>query len=145
MKTKELIRLLQEADPSGEIECCVGNEDIYFVACEPAYYDGTLQVLIRDKSKKDYNIIGAEFRRDGYKIQFHCQSIEDAIYTAHEFDSELPVKILPEYPEDSIYYNKRLVDQIERWRTESRQCQKEVDEEFDKAAVKQALKDKPNE
>jgi len=31
MKVKELIRRLQEADPSGEIEACVDNIDIHFV------------------------------------------------------------------------------------------------------------------
>ena len=32
MKIKDLIAALQEADPSGEIECCVGNVDIWYVA-----------------------------------------------------------------------------------------------------------------
>lgn len=78
MKTKELIRKLQEADPSGEIECCVGNVDIHFVSREPAYWDGPLQVLTRDETNtKDYNIVGGQYIRSGYKIQIHTLEISD--------------------------------------------------------------------
>ncbi len=52
MKTKELIRQLQREDPSGELECCVDNSDIFFVEHLPAYYDGCLEVLVRDKSSE---------------------------------------------------------------------------------------------
>jgi hypothetical protein len=31
MKTKEVIRQLQKQDPSGELEVCVNNEDIFFI------------------------------------------------------------------------------------------------------------------
>ncbi len=48
MKTKELIRQLKEADPSGELECVVGNVAIIDVGTEPGYYDGWYEVLIRD-------------------------------------------------------------------------------------------------
>lgn len=80
MKTKELIRLLQQEDPSGEIECCVGNLDIHFISREPAYYDGALQVLTRDETEtKYYNIIGGKYLRTGEKIQFHTMSISDIL------------------------------------------------------------------
>lgn len=46
MKTKELIKKLMEADPSGEIECCINNLDIHFVRLDPASYVGALQVSI---------------------------------------------------------------------------------------------------
>ena len=36
MKSKELIQLLQEEDPTGEVEVCVNNVDIYFLSTEPA-------------------------------------------------------------------------------------------------------------
>ena len=80
MKTKELIRQLMEADPTGEEECCVGNIDIHFVSKEPAYYDGTLQVLKRDPSKLPYyNIVGGEYVRSGFKVQIHTLSIVDIL------------------------------------------------------------------
>ena len=80
MKTKDLIVLLQKEDPSGEIECCVGNADIYFVSTEPAYWDGRLQILERDESKKPYyHIVGAKRTSKGSKIVLHPYSIEDYI------------------------------------------------------------------
>ncbi len=82
MKTKELIKRLQEEDPSGEIEVCVGNVDIHFVERMPAYYDGSLQVLIRDYNTKYYNIIGGKYVREGQKVKIHIMSITDAISNA---------------------------------------------------------------
>ena len=80
MKTKDLIAALQENDPSGEIECCVGNADIHFVDVEPAYYDGRLQILERDHSKDPYyNIVGAKRTSKGSKVVLHVYSIEDYI------------------------------------------------------------------
>ena len=52
MKVKDLIKQLQELDPTGEIEVCVGNSDIIDISLFPAYYDGYLQVLKKDLSKK---------------------------------------------------------------------------------------------
>ena len=80
MKTKELIKLLQEQDPSGELECCVGNVDIFGVYIEPAYWDGALQVLVRDESKKPYyNVVGAKYITEGNKITISTHSIMDAL------------------------------------------------------------------
>ena len=72
MKTKELIRQLQEIDPSGDEECCIGNADIHFVDKLPAYYDGTLQILKRDD---EGNIIGGEFKKYGSKIVIRDYSL----------------------------------------------------------------------
>lgn len=50
MKTKDLIRKLQEIDPEGEMEVCVHNQDIHgSIYAEPAYWDGRLQRI----SKRD--------------------------------------------------------------------------------------------
>jgi hypothetical protein len=78
MKTKELIKRLQEEDPTGEIECCVGNVDIHFVSREPAYWDGPLQVLERDPAKEPYyNIVGGKYIKSGEKIQINLLRISD--------------------------------------------------------------------
>lgn len=80
MKTKDLIAALQENDPSGEVECCVGNAPIFFLANMPAWYDGKLQVLVQDHSKDPYyNIVGAKRTNKGRKIVLHTHSIEDYI------------------------------------------------------------------
>jgi len=88
MKTKELMRQLQEADPSGELECSVGNVDIHFVAPDRAYWDGSQQVLARDEAKAPYyNIVGAKYADRGTKVVINTLSIEDAIGN----DAGLPV------------------------------------------------------
>lgn len=84
MKTKEMIRQLQKADPSGEEEVCVGNSDIHFVELLPAYYDGKLQVLVRDEKTKFYNIVGAKILSSGSKVKIHTLSIKDAIWNNHD-------------------------------------------------------------
>ena len=68
MKTKELIRLLQECDPTGELEVAVGNNPIYCVDRLPAYYDGNLQMLIQDHSVETYNILGYKVTGQGLKV-----------------------------------------------------------------------------
>jgi hypothetical protein len=104
MKTKELIKLLQEVDPAGETEVCVHNNDILFVDCEPAYYDGTLERL----EVKNGRIVGAKYVRKGSKVRIHPLSISDAIGD-NEF---LPVDLndRPEY-----------ASLVERYRRETRE------------------------
>lgn len=87
MKTKELIRQLQKADPTGELETCVLNEDIHFVDTLPALYDGKLQVLTRDDSKNCYNIIGGKYVVKGHKVVIFPISITDALWN----DPDMPV------------------------------------------------------
>jgi len=79
--------LLQEADPTGEIECCIDNMDIHFVDRMPAYWDGTLQLLQRDHDCKYYNVIGAKYTSRGDKIKIKYLSITDAIGA----DENLPI------------------------------------------------------
>lgn len=51
MKTKELVKILNDIDPEGEMDVCINNQDISGLICaEPAYWDGRLQkVTKRDK------------------------------------------------------------------------------------------------
>lgn len=79
MKSKEVIRQILEADPTGEVEVCVGNLDIHFIHSEPAYYDGPLQVIERDESKKGYNPVGGKYKREGDKVVIRTVSIRDCI------------------------------------------------------------------
>lgn len=83
MKTKKLIEELMKADPSGELECCVGNLDIWYVDTLPAYYDGTLQVLQRDE--KGY-VCGGKYKRSGQKVDIHYISFADLVYDRQNFD-----------------------------------------------------------
>ena len=86
MKTKELIRLLQQADPSGEIEVNCGG-DINTVEVMPAYYDGALHVLIRDEKESPYdNVIGMREVREGSKIILTTIALDDLCWGA-DFES----------------------------------------------------------
>lgn len=127
MKSKELIRLLQEQDPSGEIEVCVNNADIYFLSNESAYWDGSLQVLTRDHSKDPYyNLTGGKYVRSGRKIQIYTTSIRDVLW-------ENPYTAVIDYSEISEVYREqtRLAD--DKIREASRDCDKrcEMDIFFD--------------
>jgi len=130
MKTKELIRQLQEADPSGEIEVCCGNEDIHFVETLEAYYDGKLQVLKRDPSKTCYNIIGAKVTTRGCKVQIHSHSIRDAISNNPDLPIEYDLEdyMIPEY--------KKSYDE---WREEVKSIKEEVQKEFDAMSEKLSI------
>jgi len=88
MKSKDLIKTLQELDPSGETEVCVHNVDIMYIESLPAYYDGTLQVLVRDEDGK---IQGAKYVRSGDKIKINTMSISDYVEHANECSQEINV------------------------------------------------------
>ena len=110
MKTRELIRLLQEADPSGELECCVDNEDIHFLEVIPAYWDGRLQVFTRDPARKGYfDIVGAKITAAGTKIKIRHLSIEDLLID----NPEMPV-------DTGGAGSAEHAAQVERWRATGR-------------------------
>jgi hypothetical protein len=89
MTTAELIALLREADPDGTTPVCVGNADVYFVQRLPAYYDGRLQQLVHDESKKPYwTIVGAKIITAGEKIDIVPMSICDVLMDMPELPIE---------------------------------------------------------
>lgn len=51
MKTKDLIKHLQEIDPNGEFEICIENADIEYIDVLPAYYDGRITIV---KERDEY-------------------------------------------------------------------------------------------
>jgi len=99
MKTKDLIAELQKLDPEGELECCVDNADIHFVDRVPAYYDGCLQVLLKDEKGR---IQGAKYTSEGVKIKIHTLSVCDAIFDWQD----MPVEFEGSYNFD--YYKERV-------------------------------------
>lgn len=114
MKTKKLIALLQEEDPSGELDVCVGNVDIHFVERLPAYYDGSLQVLERDEDCKYYNITGGRYVRAGEKVNIHTLSITDAISNAAGREKPFPVDY-SELSSDQAEATKKAHDGLREW------------------------------
>lgn len=83
MKTKELIKLLQEADPSGESTVNCNRDPIYAVEGLPGYYDGPYTELIRDDERQRqgfYSVVGFRIRRDGDKVRIQTMPLEDCIW-----------------------------------------------------------------
>ena len=118
MKSKELIQLLQEEDPTGEVEVCVNNVDIHCLSREPAYWDGSLQVLTRDESKKPYyNITGAKYVRHGSKIVLHPMSVRDVLW-------DNPDTAVINYSEVNPAYVEQYKEQDDKTRQASRDCEK---------------------
>jgi hypothetical protein len=109
MKSKELIRLLQEADPSGEGHVVVDNKDIFFLEWKPGYWDGRYTVLVRDEKKKPwYDIVGAEYRSDGDKLNVNTMDWEDVLLD----NPDAPIKVVDTFVE------KRMQKAVDRCRAE---------------------------
>jgi hypothetical protein len=108
VKTKDLVKALQELDPSGETECFVENQDIYFAELLPAYYDGSPYVFVRDKAKEPYyDVVAAKYLGNGTKILLHTLSSYSLIVNNEEFEFDYS-----ELTELRQQYYKDLIEQI---------------------------------
>lgn len=112
MKTRELIRRLQETDPSCDLECCVGNADILSVWSEPAYWDGCLQVLVRDPTTEYYNVVGVRYVGTGHKVVIQPYSVRDALLD----DPDLPIDLSGLEENQRVRYGAWVA----QWRQEMR-------------------------
>jgi hypothetical protein len=117
MKTKDLIRELQELDPTGELEVTSGNCDIHFVSRQPSYYDGCAKILIRDESKKPYyDIIGVRICSEGEKIRLHTINIDsiflDVPEAIIEYDSEYSRDHYHEIVEKTRVDMKKIIEEV---------------------------------
>lgn len=90
MKTRELIAALQKEDPTGELEVIAGSAPIYFATREPAYWDGSLQMLIHDDSKRPYySIVGYKVTDRGEKIRLNLMELDDVLLDAPDAPVDL--------------------------------------------------------
>lgn len=122
MKTRELIAMLQEEDPSGALEVCVSNEPIYIVERIPAYYDGLLGVLVQDETKGCYNIIGYKMTQRGDKVRLQTMGLDDCMLD----HPELPVDL----SECSEQDRERWEPVIEQKRKELREMHARIDAKY---------------
>jgi hypothetical protein len=76
MKTKDLIKELQTADPSGEIECCIDNAAISYIVVEEAYYDGALHVI---EFNENHHPVRGYRQHSGEKVVISHMYINDAV------------------------------------------------------------------
>lgn len=112
MKTSEIIKYLQEKDPSGELEVTVGKTPIHFLTLIAGYYDGCYSVLKHDPelTGKFYDVVGAEIRCDGYHISIETMGIDEMLLD----DPEALVTY------DSDYTKKKYEERVEQWRIKGR-------------------------
>jgi hypothetical protein len=122
MKVKKLIKLLKKEDP--EMEVCIGthegNLDIFTLEVKEGYWDGCLQVLVRDEKNKFYNVIGAEYRSDIDKLVINPMSIKDAMLD----NPDLPVKVV------DTFCQPTMQKQVDGWRRYIKRVIKKVDKEI---------------
>ena len=125
--------MLQKADPSGEEHVCVENCDISWIDCEPAYYDGSQQILIRNEKGK---IIGGKYHRNGKKIQIHLMSFNDVLW-----DREIPIDYSELNESRQEECKKNHEDIVKR----SKEIQLEIELEFFTEFVKSKIADLDDE
>jgi len=122
MKSKDLIKLLQEEDPTGEEEVVIGNSDICSVASLPGYYDGSYSLLVKDESG---DIIGAEYRSDGSKL---------CIYTMDWYDvlsdiPDAPIKVV------DVFTHKKMQEAVDKGRAEIKSIHAKFEAESLKSVI----------
>ena len=78
MKTKELIKLLQESDPNGEYDVCVDNLPVESVCAMDYYWDGIIEFVERDINGKPTD---AGWRNNpNQKVRIYIDSVEKAVF-----------------------------------------------------------------
>jgi len=120
VKTKKLIELLQEADPSGELECVIGCDDVFDVTEMESYWDGTPALLVRDPTRDGYyDVTGLFLPGSGApnKIRIDALSATSALLTQ-------PDLTVTYGNEDARHYNE---GRIETLRAECRSVIAETD------------------
>lgn len=127
MKTKKLIELLQEADPSGELECVIGCDDVFDVTEMESYWDGTPALLVRDPSHEGYyDVVGLHLPASDASNKIRI----DALSAASALLSQ-PDLTVTYGNEDARHYNegrvetlraecRRVIEEVGAWREAGR-------------------------
>jgi hypothetical protein len=77
MKTSKLISMLQEVDPSGQLEVVIDNCDITFADKFPGYYDGCYDIIQYDDKGQ---IAGIQICAKQDKIRIYYLGYEQAFW-----------------------------------------------------------------
>jgi hypothetical protein len=131
MKTKEVIKLLQEEDPSGELEVSIGGVDILFIEALPYYYDGRQQVLVKNEKG---NVIGGRYTESGNKVVIHYRGFSDYIWDDENFQIEYGSE-----------HTKKFKEHHDKIRQQGIDCREEMDLRYFTQYIKDKLKDKVDE
>lgn len=114
MKTKQVIELLLNADPTGELQCVVNGKTIHSIVKTPGNHEGWYEVLNRDPVYS--NIISGEMTTAGDKVALYAMSIKDAIYEFAWNHEDFPVKIEIEDEERK----RNATGLVKKWRAEAK-------------------------
>ena len=121
MTLQEMVNAGQKLIDDGvdpETPVCVNNKEIYFMAVEPAYWDGCLQKLIEDPSKRPYwSIVGVKITQNGNKVSLNPMGVEDVIADL----PDCPVEI------DVENHAEEWRERIEKWRKETKEIDREME------------------
>ncbi len=127
MKTKDLIKELQNSDPSGELEVCIDKcQDIWDVQTLPAYYDGPVETLQKDPTVETYDIIGIHIKTRGTKISLNTYNLED--YIMDHYDNLDKIKITFDYEPAPNDYMLELIEKYKKKAIKFEQDLKEMRE-----------------
>lgn len=89
MTTSELIRRLQEADPSGEVDVTIGNSPVHAAERLPAYYDGPKLVVFPGGRYPDRGLI----TNKGFKVRLTPITAEILILDNPDFPIEIEEEV----------------------------------------------------
>jgi len=126
MNGNQLKALIDKLDPTGEIEIAIGNQDIYFGEVQPAYWDGRLERLIIDESKrgKCYSVIGAKVIGSGQKLTLHTMGVSDVLMG--DADAHIDLSNLEKNMPSSYNTWKQ---QVEDWRKSFKAIEEQIRKE----------------
>lgn len=86
MKTNELIKQLQEADPKNECEVCINNHPVNYVDKMEYYWDGRLEQVTRDNHGTP---VRGGYPAGGLKLKIHYDTLEDALSDNPDMELDL--------------------------------------------------------
>ena len=133
MKTKDLIKALQEEDPTGENHVRVGGGGaLISVVSKPGYWDGPYQYI-------DENGIFVETTEDD-KIDLLCRSVEDVIWDLDGDMDKIKEKIRVEYSYCDKKHENDFWKYIENESKTAKEFKKELYEEIFKGMLEKINK-----
>lgn len=107
--SQNIIKLLQQLNPKGDLEVLCDDKTIYFVEGLPYYYDGRLNELVRDGSGKIVSIVESN---NPFKLRVNTISYEDAIDPYKIGNNKFQIKYTDEKAKE--YYQPLVENEIQR-------------------------------
>ena len=114
MKTKDFIKMLQDADPTGECHIRLGDGIPWFAERKEGYWDGPYQYM-----DEDGNLV---ISTKGDKVDIHAVDYEEFIWNNDGDYSKIKFDL--SYVEN----DKHINDYIERFKKISEECKKCLEE-----------------